>query len=164
MLEDFGGFRKNSGKTTMIMTADKKTFLPFHGHYRNLRVYHVTEALSFNNALLIPCRQFRTALLRRYTSPHYDVLILIPLWQLPLQTPPRLNLLHHKRHINVWILPSRQQQFSRIVIDVFMYEITKFRSPIHRQHKFRLAKLHIYSQTSNFLPHTSLFNLHHCHR
>lgn len=45
MPEDFGGFRKNSGKTTMIMTADKKTFLPFHGHYRNLRVYHVTEAL-----------------------------------------------------------------------------------------------------------------------
>jgi four helix bundle suffix protein len=27
------------------MPTDKKTFLPFHGHYRNLRVYHVTEAL-----------------------------------------------------------------------------------------------------------------------
>ena len=27
------------------MTTDKKTFLPFHGHYRNLRVFHVTEAL-----------------------------------------------------------------------------------------------------------------------
>lgn len=45
MPENFGGFRKISGKTTMTMTADKKTFLPFHGHYRNLRVYHVTEAL-----------------------------------------------------------------------------------------------------------------------
>ena len=27
------------------METNKKTFLPFNGHYRNLRVYHITEAL-----------------------------------------------------------------------------------------------------------------------
>ena len=59
-----------------------------------------------HDIMLIPCRQFRTALLCRHSSTHDEFLILIPFRQLLFQSFPRLNLLHSKRYINPLIASS----------------------------------------------------------
>ena len=92
---------------------------------------HVAQALPFDDVTLVSCRQLRTALFGWHTSPHDEVGVAIPFGQLSLQSFPRLNMLHGKGHIDVGILPCRQKQFSRIVVEMCLNEVAKCVCPLH---------------------------------